>query len=396
MNPAGRRSGKTEIAKRKLIRKALTCPLPDGRFIFSAPTREQAKRIYWNDMQAMLPKAFVKKKNVTELSMTLLTGTTISIVGMDRPERIEGDPLDGIVLDEYANMKPEAWESNIRPALSTYGRPGWAMFIGVPEGRNHYWHLRNKALERDNWDVFTWKSIEILPEDEINEARADMDPLLFAQEYEADFTNFSGACYYAFSYDKHIDNSIEYDPDLPLIFCFDFNVEPGIAVVLQEQYGRTVSVGEVHIPRNSNTVAVCRRLVADWGHHKGRVEVYGDATGGARGTAKVQGSDWDLVRIELRSFTPVYFIKKRNPAERARVNAVNTRLLTADGQVRFVCGKTPKFIECLEGVVLLEGGSGEIDKRATPHLTHMSDAVGYYVEYRFPVNVGAPTPVQYV
>ena len=46
--------------------------------------------------------------------------------------------------------------------------------------------------------------------------------------------------------------------------------------------------------------------------------------------------------------------------------------------------KAPHVAKDLEGVRLLEGGSGEIDKRATPTLTHVSDAVGYYVEKEFP------------
>jgi len=149
-------------------------------------------------------------------------------------------------------------------------------------------------------------------------------------------------------------------------------------------------IGEVYIPRNSNTPAVCRRILKDWGAHQGRVRCYGDATGGARGTAKVEGSDWELIEKELK---PTFKdrlsinIKKHNPKERARINAVNSRLMSANGTVRMMVDgyKAPNVVKDLEGVVLLEGGSGEIDKKKTPLLTHISDAVGYYIEYEFPI-----------
>jgi hypothetical protein len=44
------------------------------------------------------------------------------------------------------------------------------------------------------------------------------------------------------------------------------------------------------------------------------------------------------------------------------------------------------LVRDLEGVALLEGGSGELDKRADPKLTHNSDAVGYYIRQEFPID----------
>jgi hypothetical protein len=399
VNPAGRRSGKTELAKRRAFRKAATCQVEGGgRFLFGAPTREQAKRIYWKDLKRMCPDWMRKgPPNETELTITLITDTLIGVVGMDKPERVEGDPIDGIVLDEFANMKPHTWDAHVRPALSTPGRLGWAMLIGVPEGRNHYWQMRNKALERakkpnSEWAVFTWKSADILQPEEVQSAREDMDTLTFQQEYEADFINFAGAVYYTFNRDVHCVPT-HYDPRLPLVFCFDFNISPGIAVVLQEQARGTCVIGEVWIPKNSNTPAVCNKLKKDWGNHTGEIHLYGDATGGAGGTAKIMGSDWELIK---RAFPNAdVFVKRANPRERERVNAVNTRLLTGIGTKRLFISNAPHLVEDFEGTRLLEGGSGEIDKKATPLLTHMTDALGYYIEYNFPLGSSAPTPVQY-
>jgi hypothetical protein len=393
--PAGRRSGKTELAKRFLVKKALLgTDYPTPRFFAAAPTRDQAKRIYWDDLKKLVPdQAKRGSPSESELVIQLITGSLIYVIGMDKPERIEGSPWDGGILDEYANMKPQAWGAHVRPALSD--RRGWCWLIGVPEGRNHYYDTYRGAQEDTSgeWETFHWKSAEILPAEEVEAAKQDLDELTYLQEYEASFVNFQGRAYYAFSEETHC-APLAYDPAAPLIFCFDFNVAPGVAAVCQEQElptGETGTgvIGEVWIPQNSKTPAVCRKLIQDWGDHKGRVICYGDATGGASGSAKVDGSDWDLIRDELR---PVFGDKlsfrvpKHNPAERARVNAVNTRLRTQAGDVRLMVDqqRAPHVVRDFEGVRVLEGGSGELDKKTDPKLTHITDALGYYVVYEFP------------
>ena len=405
--PAGRRSGKTELAKRKLVRRALAASTPwPPRFFAAAPTYNQAKRIYWDDLKALVPSGLLAcRPSESELTITLVNDAQIAVVGMDKPERIEGSPWDGGVLDEYGNMKPQAWGENVRPALSD--RRGWCDMIGVPEGRNHYYdlHLKARAMMQEQgaaseWGYFHWFSADILPPEEIAAARRDLDELTFQQEYEGSFINFEGRAYYPFQEATHC-APLAYDRTQPLALCFDFNVEPGIAVICQEQklpgqfvdgepvYGTGV-IGEVHIPRNSNTPAVCRKIIADWGEHKGKVRIYGDATGGARGSARVQGSDWDLVRNELRATfgdRADYRVPLANPAERARVNAVNSRLRAGDGAIRLMVdpAKAPNVVRDFEGVRLLAGGSGEIDKKIDDRLTHLSDAVGYYIVKEFPV-----------
>lgn len=408
--PAGRRSGKTERAKRKLVKRALLPKVAHNdtaRFFAAAPTREQAKRIYWEDLKKLTRKWWVGKPSESELLIRLPLAELL-VVGLDKPERIEGSPWDGGVLDEYANMKPKAWGENVRPALSD--RRGWCDLIGVPEGRNHYYeayqYAQAQMLEHgpaSEWGAFTWRSSEVLPAEEVEAARRDLDELTFQQEYEASFVNFEGRAYYAFTDANKARLRDRYDPKQPLVICLDFNVAPGVAAVGQELplpvgHVGTAVIGQVYIENNSNTPAVCRRLLTDWGRHQGRVDVYGDATGGARGSAQVQGSDWDLARKHLQGGFPAdslpgfggratFHVKDSNPAERARVNAMNTRTRGGDGTIRLMVdpAHAPNVVRDMEGVRLLKGGSGEIDKKADPKLTHISDALGYYIEHRFPV-----------
>lgn len=314
------------------------------------------------------------------------------VVGLDRPHRIEGVPLDGIMVDEIAEVKRESWEQSIRPALSTRGRPpGWAWFTGRPKGRGLFYELYSRAGTREGWESFTWTSATVVDPAEIEQARADLDPLTFAQEYEAKWVTFEGMAYYTFDGNVHL-RPLSYQPELPLVFCFDFNVDPGIAVIVQDQPhldGATCVIGEVYIPRNSNTPAVCRKLCQDWGHHKGQVHIYGDATGNQRKTSGIQGTDWELIREHLRGTFPDIRdrVERSNPAERDRVNAVNTRLKNAAGRVSLYIDphKAPHVVKDFEGVCLLEGGSGEIDKKKHPELTHLTDALGYFIHAKHPI-----------
>lgn len=418
--PAGRRSGKTELAKRKVVRASLNpnaSKFPDPHYFCAAPTRDQAKRIYWDDLKAMIPKSLIVDISETELTIWTVLNSSISVVGMDKPERIEGSPWDGGILDEFGNMKGHAWGANVRPALSD--RLGWCDLIGVPEGRNHYYDMaemaRTMVMEQGDlseWGLYHWLSADILPRSEIEAAKRELDPLTYEQEYEASFVNFTGRAYYTFTDANRV--MLEYNPKADLILCFDFNVDPGVAVIAQEMrmpwtekkwlpapggqvlieqevecFGTGI-IGEVHIPVNSNTPAVCNRLIQDWGRHEGRVRCYGDASGGARGTARVSGSDWEIIRDLFR---PVfggrvsYNLRSANPPERSRVNAVNTRCCNGAGFRHLAVDprKAPNVVKDLEGVRTLQGGSGEIDKNADRRLTHLSDALGYYIEYEYPV-----------
>jgi len=395
INHSGRRGYKSEIEKRTLVlalqddmrrwanpeRWGQRKPWGAARYAYAGPTRPQTKEIAWVDFKKLIPKEWLAERpRETELKFTTLSGAILQLFGLDRPERIEGVGWDGIVIDEYGNCRPDVWGEHIRPALSD--REGWAHFIGVPEGRNHYYKLMLFALAHPElWSVHHWHSDTVLTAEEIAQVKAELDELTYNQEYAGDFVSWQGRAYYAFDMETHC-RPCAYEPGRTLIFCFDFNINPGVAAVCQETAAGTEVIGEVWIPRNSNTELVCRRLLTDWGEHTGAVECYGDATGGAGGSAKVSGSDWDLVRTTLRPHFGsriTFMVPRSNPRERARINSLNSRLQSADSSIRlFVDGvKAAHVAADLDGVALLEGGSGEIDKEhGDKTLTHICFPAG--------------------
>lgn len=386
---SGRRSWKTETAKRRVIRALIAGP--NKRLLGAAPTNKQAKKIFWEDFKKLIPNDLKADTSESDLRIKLLSGAEVHVAGMDAPDRVEGQMWDGVLLDEYGNMAERVWPEVISPVLADTG--GWAMFTGVPEGRNHYYDLIHRMKRRKDVAVFHWPSWEILPAEEIEVQRANLDELTFAQEFGGEFVHFSGRAYYAFDEKTHCAPLREkYDRRAPLIFCFDFNVDPGVAAVCQEMrlpsgLDGTGIIGEVFIPRNSNTEVVTRKLLNDWGSHEGRIVLYGDHTGGNRGTAKVKGSDWDIIKSILRPKFPdrIHDKVEDNGPVKDRINAVNARLKAVNGDIRMMVDPVhaPHVVKDLEGVTIIEGSAGEIDKPAGTQLTHISDALGYYVKTEF-------------
>lgn len=400
----GRRSGKTEKAKRDIIlNPRTTCCLrppdvPNPRFGIFGPTREQLKRNWWDDIKAMCPTWSTAEIREDDLSIKFVTGAKLYLIGLDKPQRAEGDPFDGVVVDETQEVKPEAWTSSLYPTLTNRGRPpGWSLRIGRPKGRNHFYQWWVDACTKADHAAFTWTSEVILTPEQIAAAKDSCDEQSYAQEYLAHWLTFEGLAYYKWDPTKHL-RSLEIDPNLPLILCFDFNVEPGICAAVQEQVhdGVTMTcvVSEVHIPRNSNTPSVCAKVIENWGHHPHEVHIYGDPSGGSRQTSQTNGADWDLIRQMLK---PAFGDRMRwrvarsYPPVRDRLNCVNSRLCSTTGVVRLAVdpakGKAPNMARDFEGVTLLKGGSGEIDKIRCERqgLTHLTDAIGYYIHERHPI-----------
>jgi hypothetical protein len=370
--------------------------------------------IYWEDLKALTPRWALMNENPrldiseSDLSIHLYNGAKIFVMGMDEPARIEGPPLDGIILDEYGNMKSEVWSNHVRPALSTIGRPGWAWLIGVPEGRNHYWHLSRlaRADRTGTWSYHHWTSESLLDPEEIAQAKIDLDELTYRQEYLGEFVVYAGMAFYDFDPDIHAEYSLDYQPGSPLIIALDFNVSPGVAAIMQEfppdyipgQPEFTGVIGEVWIPRHSNTPRVCKKIVADWGSvHDGLVQVYGDPAGGQRRTSAVAGNDWELVQQELgKAWEDIDIIlESRDPGIRPRINAMNSRIKSASGDVRFRVDpdKAPQSCLDFEGTRILEGSAGEIDKKSDRDRTHITDAICYFAAKEYPVDGGGTTEV---
>lgn len=198
---AGRRFGKSFLSAAELLIEGLKNelngkPLYDKRVFYVAPTFDQGKRIIW-DLLKHLGKDVIKSTLENQAVITLINDRKIEIKGADRPDTLRGVGLSYVVLDEYAFMKPEVWEQIIRPTLADV--EGHALFIGTPDGKNHFYDLYMLGLENKDpeFKSFSYKSVDnpTLNKKEIDRARNSLSSSNFRQEFEASFSASGGAVF---------------------------------------------------------------------------------------------------------------------------------------------------------------------------------------------------------
>lgn len=369
---AGRRFGKTFLSTAELVRAAINGE--NKKCWYIAPTYKAAKEIAWEMLLAVIPAEYVTKTNESALKLDLINGSTISLKGAEKPDNLRGRALDFCVLDEFADMRKEAWYEVIRPSLSD--RLGSALFIGTPKGRNHFYDLWAKGVDQDEgWGAFQYTTLQggNVDKDEIEAARQDLDERTFKQEYEAAFVNYAGIIYYNF---KREESVIRYQGDhRKFIVGMDFNLDPMSAVVMVRD-GQQLHVIDEVVIYGSNTDEMADEVGKRFGAKN--VTIYPDPACRQRRTSA--GGRTDLSILQNAGFE----VKVRNAhsAIRDRINAVNSRLLSANG-VRnlFVDPKCKRTIESLERQTYKEGTS-QVSKDG---FDHMNDALGYAVEYLFPI-----------
>ncbi len=188
-----RQLGKTVCAVNHLLKKALQNTRPHPRYFYLAPFLKQAKMIAWDYLKrysAPLPGVGV---NESELCLRLPNGARIWVCGADNPDALRGTYADGVVLDEYAQIKPDVFTEIIRPMLLS--REGWAVFMGTPKGQNAFFELFNRAqkaaqIEPGVWWVGVFRADEsgVIAPHELERLRKETPPNIFRQEYLCDFT----------------------------------------------------------------------------------------------------------------------------------------------------------------------------------------------------------------
>jgi hypothetical protein len=383
---AGRRWGKTHLARTELLVPALQVK---GRYWYIAPTRVAAKDIFWADLKAAIdPSWLLGPPLETELKIYLRSGSEIALYGAEDPDGLRGRRVKKAVLDEFADMKPEAWTEGIRPSLSD--DQGDAVFIGTPKAFNHFYDLYQRGLSPTSplWASWQFKTIEnpFIDPLEVESAKDDLDERTWRQEYEASFETIAGRAYYAFNRAIHV-QPVTLDRGDPVCLFFDFNVDPACAGIGQRQGDRAVVAAVAKLTHRggeaTKALALAIRGKLTQLGHTGEIRIYGDATGKS---AKTTGPADHAV---LRTVFPgaIWCIPGHNPHERDRVAAVNGVCESMSGRHRLLVDPSAvPLIADLEQVIYAD--NGELDKTSNPQLTHMSDALGYWIVRDFPpVNI---------
>jgi phage terminase large subunit len=230
---AHRRCGKTVACINELIVKASLEGKKDGRYAYVAPYYSQAKNIAW-DYLMRFAEPVMAKANQSELWVELINGARIRLFGADNPDALRGLYLDGIVLDEYADMRPRIWGEIIRPLLAD--RLGWAVFIGTPKGHNAFWDLYNNASKDNRWYVKTLRASQtgLLPKEELDDAAKSMSQDQYLQEFECDFESAIVGAYYGKEMRQLTDlgkiTEVEHDPMFKVHTAWDLGYSDDTAI----------------------------------------------------------------------------------------------------------------------------------------------------------------------
>src|SRR5262245_8631356 len=241
-----RRLGKTTLALYTLIAGAYQNTQPRPRYGYLAPLYRQGKVIAWDLLKHLTRAIPGTKINEAELRVDLTGDRRVQIFGADNPDALRGLYLDGVVFDEYAQMRPRVWSEVVRPALAD--RQGWATFIGTPMGHNHFHDLYQQAQQDPTWHSALYRASEtaILPQEELDAARAVMSPEQYAQEFECSFESALIGAYYASYLETAREEQrilpVPWDPTVPVHVAFDIGVSDATAIWFMQSVGRMIHV----------------------------------------------------------------------------------------------------------------------------------------------------------
>jgi hypothetical protein len=311
-------------------------------------------------------------------------GSRVLFRSLDEYERLRGTNLAWFGIDEMTYCTEEAWvrlEARLRDPKATR-----LCGFGVWTPKGFDWvHRRFKGEPVEGYELVEAQPYENRPlleqvPDFYERLKASYDERFFQQEVLGQYLSLtSGHVYYSFDRKANV-GRFEVDRKRPLVWSWDFNLNPMCSVICQEQDGNVVVLDEIVI-ETSSTPEVCEEFLERYGDHRARVEVYGDASG-EHGHTTTGKSDYDLIRQFFRRHPELrgtVHTSKANPPVRDRVNVVNGKLRNAQGERRLLVDQKCKELVKDFEQVCYKPGTGQIDKEKDPRRTHLSDALGYYL-----------------
>ena len=252
---AHRRCGKTVACINELIVKALLENKKEAQYAYIAPYYAQSKSIAWQYL-LKFSEPFRTNQNQSELWIELFNKSRIRLFGADNPDALRGLYLDGVILDEYADMKPSVWGSVLRPLLSD--RLGWAVFIGTPKGHNAFYDVFSNAEKQENWFVRVLRASQtkLIADAELKDAFGSMTPDQYLQEFECSFEAAIVGAYFGKEMRNLTDESritnVEYDPMFPCHTAWDLGYSDDTAIFWFQAVHGEIRVLDYHSSNGEN------------------------------------------------------------------------------------------------------------------------------------------------
>ena len=394
---AGRRSYKTERMKRRMIDNLLNTDHKGKRYFLGAPTRVQAKEIFWDDVKALIPKWAivnpVKDIKESELSVKVSGNNTIVVVGLEEFQRIEGIRWDGCGVTEYQKVDGKFLTQTLQPILNDTG--GEAILEGRPLGKNHFYDefLREKT-EPERWKSFHWTSEEILSPLQIQAAKNDLGLIDYQREYLASFETGGQRAYYAYEETNLKKIGIDYrlNLHLPIIVSCDFNAtEKPMSWTVGQRQGELIYWFKSLSYQYTNTIKMSGILddyLKTLESYPKIIYFYGDYSG-TKLTSNSSVSDWQIIENYFKNkdgFKPLIEKKiKPTVSVRDRVAATNALLKNANDIRRMFAD--PRGCKALiRDWDRMSWKDNNVDLDESNDLdSHNAASVDYFSSYEYPV-----------
>lgn len=359
---------------------------PRRNIFYVAPTRDQAKEIMWPVLEE-LGEGLIVDQDASRLKKIFRNGSVVRLYGAQKFDRGRGQGFHDGVFEETQDIPQDAWKKVFRPALSNHR--GGCLFIGTPKGRGNWlYDLNAEAVNRRGWSRHHYTTIEggWVDDEEIDDARSELDERTFRQEYEASFEDYGGLVYYKFD---DVLSVVEraFEPDQRTVLAWDFNAgeRPMSVVALQFDGIAWYAVKEWCYP-NTNTEEMCQaieRTLVDIGF-RGTLEITGDHYG-TRRESNASRSDYLIIESFFKN-RPGYKVRIRPTiAIQDRVAATNSLLCNQKGERRLlICRQCKGLIKAFQRVTWKENGQGL--QEVTIGEIDVTDAISYFPYNHYPVD----------
>ena len=368
---SGRRFGKTYLCITEMMKYASRVK---QNIWYVAPTFKMAREIAWTKLKDMLHQFnWIENVNESNLQITIKkTGSKISLKGCENYDALRGVGIDFLILDEFADIDEKAWTEVLRASIAD--TQGDVLMCGSPKGYGNWsYRMYLKGKEDEEWDSFQFTTLQggMVPKEELEQAKQDVDIRTYRQEFEGTFENYAGAVYYNFHpVDNVRQSNIDWSKSLHI--GLDFNVDPMSASVAQIEKD-TIHFKDEIVIYSSNTDEMVEEIRNRYGS-KQKIFCYPDPACRQRKTSA--GGRTDLTILQNAGFNVKCKIK-HSPI-RDRINAVNSRLKSATGKRHIFVNPSCKII--------IRGLQRQIYKENTnipdkeEGFDHMNDSIGYLIE----------------
>lgn len=259
-----RRFGKTVFAINELVAASVSCPLPNPRCFYIAPTFKQAKSIAWDYLKDFTRVIPGMKFYETELKADFPNGARIQLSGAENFEAIRGNYIDAVVLDEWGNMNPQVWREVLRPAMAD--RKGWVIFLGTPNGKNHFFDTYQEARREPDWLARTYSVDEtkLIDQKELDAARRTMGEEEYRQEFLCDWSAAVRGSFYgndiSLAKEQGRVLTIPPAPTLPVDVAFDLGMDDATAVWFVQSVVNEIRLIDYQEWTNTSLIEVFRDM----------------------------------------------------------------------------------------------------------------------------------------